>query len=90
MWDFFIWDLEWVGFINDQILYVFIGFDVVWEIDIWGKICCDVQFVNVNLNVNVVFYDDVLVILIGDIVVIYIIVWELQQLIVLVCKNVVL
>ncbi|QDG75518.1 efflux transporter outer membrane subunit [Labrenzia sp. PHM005] len=85
--DPFIRDLERVGLVDSHISRVSVGFDAVWEIDVWGKIRRDVQSANASLGANLASYDDALVTLTGDIAATYVTIRELQQLIASSRKN---
>lgn len=80
-------DLERVGLVDNHISRVSVGFDAVWEIDVWGKIRRDVQSAKASLGANLASYDDVLVTLTGDIAATYVTIRELQQLIAASRKN---
>lgn len=48
------------------------GFDLSWEIDVWGRIRRSIEAADATIDAEIELYDDVLVTLIGDIVSTYI------------------
>jgi len=85
--DPFIRDIERAGLIDSHMTRVSTGFDVGWELDIWGKIRRDIQSADAALKASLASYDDALVTLTGDIAATYVTVRELQQLIAITRRN---
>ncbi|GAB5402786.1 MAG: efflux transporter outer membrane subunit [Aureliella sp.] len=48
------------------------GFDLSWELDVWGRIRRSIEASDANLDVQIELYDDILVTLIGDVAASYI------------------
>ena len=48
------------------------GFDLSWELDVWGRIRRSIESADANLDAQVGLYDDVLVTLVGDVAASYI------------------
>lgn len=48
------------------------GFDLSWEVDVWGRIRRSVEAADANLDAEIENYDDILVTLIGDVSATYI------------------
>jgi NodT family efflux transporter outer membrane factor (OMF) lipoprotein len=66
------------------------GFDATWELDIWGRFRHAVESTEANLNAEIENYDDVLVILQGEVAAAYIQLRALQERLELASQNVTL
>jgi len=66
------------------------GFDMAWELDIWGRIRRGIESADANLNAQIENYDDVLVILQAEVAATYIQMRTLEQRLALVRKNIAL
>ena len=64
------------------------GFDLSWELDVWGRFRRAVESADANLNASVEDYDDVLVILIADVASTYVEIRAFEERIALAHKNV--
>jgi len=64
------------------------GFDMAWEVDIWGRIRRAVEAADANVNAQIENYDDVLVILQAEVAAAYIQMRTLEQRLELARKNV--
>jgi NodT family efflux transporter outer membrane factor (OMF) lipoprotein len=65
-----------------------LGFDVAWEMDIWGKFRRAVESEVANLEASVAGYDDILVTLTGDVALTYVTIRTLEQRLVIAAENV--
>jgi NodT family efflux transporter outer membrane factor (OMF) lipoprotein len=65
-----------------------LGFDVAWEMDIWGKFRRAVESEVANLEASVAGYDDILVTLTGDVALTYVAIRTLEQRLVIASQNV--
>ncbi len=63
------------------------GFDMAWELDIWGRIRRGVEAADANLDAQIENYDDVLVILQAEVAAAYIQMRTLEDQLVLMRKN---
>jgi len=63
------------------------GFDMAWELDIWGKIRRGIESADANLDAQIENYDDVLVILQAEVAAAYIQMRTLEQRLELARKN---
>ncbi len=64
-----------------------IGFDALWEVDIWGKYRRGIESADANLGVSQLNYDDVLVSLTAEVAATYIQIRTFQQRLALARKN---
>ncbi|WP_421725925.1 efflux transporter outer membrane subunit [Bauldia sp.] len=64
------------------------GFDAGWELDIWGKVRRGIEAATANLVAQIADYDDVLVIITGDVATAYVTIRELQEELALARRNV--
>ncbi len=64
-----------------------IGFDASWELDVWGKVRRGIQAAAANLGAQIANYDDVRVMIAGDVAVAYITIRELQEELALARRN---
>ena len=55
------------------------GFDVAWEIDLWGKLRRGVQAADANLLASVAGYDDVLVSITAEVARVYVLIRSLEE-----------
>ncbi len=64
-----------------------IGFDALWEVDIWGKFRRGIEAANANLGATELTYDDMLVTLTAEVAATYVQIRTFQQRIMLASKN---
>jgi len=64
-----------------------IGFDALWEVDIWGKFRRGIEAANANLGATELTYDDMLVTLTAEVAATYVQIRTFQQRLILANKN---
>ncbi len=65
-----------------------IGFDALWEVDVWGKFRRGIEAANANLGATELTYDDMLVTLTAEVAATYVQICTFQQRLILAKKNV--
>ncbi|MEM1282691.1 MAG: efflux transporter outer membrane subunit [Chlamydiota bacterium] len=64
-----------------------VGFDAVWELDLWGKYRRGVQAAGSNLVASIASYDDVMVAIIAEVSRTYVLIRSFEERILLATKN---
>ncbi|TAN65345.1 MAG: efflux transporter outer membrane subunit [Methylobacter sp.] len=64
-----------------------VGFDTLWEVDIWGKYRRGIESADANLDASLLSYDDVLVSLTAEVAATYVQIRTFQQRLTLARKN---
>ena len=64
------------------------GFDLAWELDVWGRFRRAIEAADADLDASIENYDKILLTLIGDVALNYVEIRTLQRRIEIACKNI--